>query len=242
MPFTDTYKISNTAYEALKKIRKQNIKEDKESDRNDKIIAKKKYHTVFENFNEEKFNEKISLEMYVYNTLLQNISENEKEYVTNLISSMLQDVKSIYEFINIEPKKTGFKNLNLESSKQELVNESQNIIDNHYKVNFFNLNKTERERKYKDIVVSMAHDIIESEQTNIDEAVEHAHKVVIIENLVYNLNFPYIIQHKIKEVLEDDLYNDFFNIEELNKSLEEFESKNRQLARIITASKTKHSI
>lgn len=235
MPFTDTHKISKKAYDALKKIRATPIQEDDEN--SSKILTKKKYNSVFNHFDETKFQQKIAMEMYVYNNLLSNISESDKEYVTLLISEMLNEVKSIYEFINIEPKSNGFKNITESSSKQDLVEEAQNIIDNHYKNEFFNLSISERERKYKDLVVNKTYDIVENERVSIDEALEHAHKAVIIENLVYNLNFPYIIRHKIKEVMEDEMYNDFFDIEELNKSLDSFEMKNKQLARIITASK-----
>jgi hypothetical protein len=237
MSFTDTYKISKKAYDALKKIKQSNITENQSVNIEDKVVSKKKYHTVFNIFNEDKFNSKITLEMYIYNNLLTDINESEKEYVTSLISSMLHEVKSIYEFINIEPKLTGFKNVDISSSKQELVAEAQNVIDNHLKNTFFNLSRHEREIKYKESVVNMTYDIVENEKINVDDALEHSHKVVVIENLIYNINFPYVIRHKIKEVMEDDMYNDFFDVEQLSKSIEEFESKNRQLSRIIVASK-----
>lgn len=238
--FTDTYKISKTAYEALKKI-KNNSSIEESSKLSDNAISKKKYNTVFNEFDNDKFNQKIALEMYVYNNLLDGINESEKEYVTDLISNMLNDVKSVYEFINIEPKLSGFKNMTPSNSKKELINEAQNIIDNHFKIEFYNLNKNERERKYKDIVVNMTYDIVESDHVSIDDALEHAHKSVIIESLIHNLNFPYIIRHKISEVLEDEMYNDFFDVDELRKSVERFEEKNKQLSRIIVAQKYSQS-
>lgn len=233
MFFTDTHKLNKTAYNALKRIR-----ENKE--KNESLVlesastTRAKFNQLFSEYSESKFKEKISLDSFIYNKLLENIQETEREQVSTLITEMLNDVKEIYKFINIEPKNIGFINMSSADSRNSLVIEASNIINNFMNKEYYSLTKYEKNRKYKESVINFAHNIVLEEGLSPQEAIEHSYKTAIVENLLNNINFPFIIKHKINEVFEDDLYNDFFDIEELHNLKESVEIKIKNIARVIS--------
>lgn len=234
LSFTDTYKISKEAFNALKKIR-----ENKTPPIIEEILPpkRKKFKLQNNNFNEysdKAFDEKIKLDMYIYNKLINNISESEKEYISNLLIEMFEDIKNVYKFINYEPKNIGFKNLDSGSSKGDLIKEAGDIINNFLKNEFYDLTLNERKIKYENKVIFSAINLVQEDNIKIDEAVEHSYKTAIIEDLIYKISFPSMIKYKIEEAKDDSLYNDFFDMERFNSILESFENKKKILARIIS--------
>ena len=134
MIFTDTHKLNKSAFDALKRIRtnkEKTLELVQESETNQ--VAKKKFSLAFNEFDEIKFNNKIKLDAYVYNKLLENIGIDDKPEVSQLISEMLNDVREIYRFINIEPKSLGFRNMTPDDAPNLLLNEASNIVNNHFK-------------------------------------------------------------------------------------------------------------
>lgn len=234
MYFTDTQQLNKKAYEALKRIKESRNKATTDLVLESKNFTKTKYHTIFPEYSENKFKEKIQLDKFIYNKLLENLEEGEKESVSTLISEMLNDVKEIYRFINIEPKIVGFKNMSDADNRASLVNEASNIINNFLNKEYYSLSKDEKIRKYKDSVINFAHNIVLEEGLNAQEAIEHSYKTAVIHRLIEDINFPFVIKHKINEVFEDDLYNDFFNIDELHDLKESFDLKAKNIARVIS--------
>lgn len=233
MFFTDTQKLNKTAYNALKRIR-----ENKE--KNTSLVlesastTRAKFNSLFSEYSDTRFKEKVALDSYIYNKLLENIQESEREQVSTLITEMLNDVKEIYKFINIEPKNIGFVNMSSADSRNSLVIEASNIINNFMNKEYYSLTKHEKTRKYRDTVINFAHNIVVEEGLDPQEAIDHSYKTAIIENLLNNINFPFIIKHKINEVFEDDIYNDFFDIGELHNLKESVEIKIKNIARVIS--------
>lgn len=243
MYFTDTHKLNKQAYDALKRIR-ENKKNREESDNNSKSgiiaesaaqVARNKYNLVFMEFDESKFEEKIKLDRNVYNKLFENLDSESKEHVSKIISEMVSIVKDVYKFINIEPKILGYKNIDSDSSKHVLMEEASSIINNYFNKEYYSLTNVEKQRKYKDSVINLAHDIVVQENVSVEDALNHSYKATVVENLIRTINFPYIIKHKIDEVFEDTMYNDFFDVDELTNLMESFDLKVKQISRIVSA-------
>lgn len=233
MLFTDTQKLNKKAYTALKRIRENKEKA------NSLIVesastTRAKFNALFADYSDTKFKEKVKLDSFIYNKLLENVQDAEREQVSKLIEEMLKDVQEIYKFINIEPKNIGFTNLTSADTKNSLVIEASNIINNFMNKEYYSLTKDEKHRKYKDVVINFAHNIVLEEGLDTQEAIEHSYKTAIVEGLLTNINFPFIIKHKINEVFEDDLYNDFFDIGELHNLKESVEIKIKNIARVIS--------
>lgn len=235
MFFTDTHKLNKTSYDALKRIRQNKERTSSLVLENDnKIVAKQKFNLVFQEYSDEKLQEKITLDGYIYNKLLENLNSEESEAVSTLISEMMITVKDIYKFINIEPKTVGFNHMSSADSKNSLVIEATNIINNHINKEYYSLSKEEKIKKYKDSVVHLAHQVVLEEGIDPQEAINHCYKSIVIERLLENVNFPFIIKHKIEEVFEDDMYNDFFNINELRELKDTFESQIKNISRVMS--------
>jgi hypothetical protein len=140
----------------------------------------------------------------------------------------------IYEHINIEPKCLGYKGLTLESSEEELNSEAKRLFLEYIDKNYYNLSMEERERKYKAYVNQKAYDIVATENTDIDETVQHIYKAAVINNLFENLNFPFSIKCRIEELLESQIYREVFDAETLQVLWEDFGNKSFELARIVS--------
>jgi len=233
MFFTDTQKLNKTAYNALKRIR-ENKEKNNSLVLESASVTRAKFNSLFADYSDTKFKEKVNLDSFVYNKLLENIQESEREPVSTLITEMLKDVQDIYKFINIEPKNIGFVNMSSADTKNSLVIEASNIINNFMNKNYYSLSKDEKHKKYKDSVINFAHNIVIEEGLTPQEAIEHSYKTAIIENLLNNINFPFVIKHKLNEVFEDDIYNDFFDIGELHSLKESVEIKIKNIARVIS--------
>lgn len=232
MQFTDIHKLNKTAYDALKRIRGNKSKQLDLIAESSNLVARNKFNLVFQEFDESKFNEKIKLDTVIYNKLFENVDSVSKESVSQLISEMVTTVRDIYKFINIEPKLLGFKNIDSGESQTVLVNEASNIINNYFNREYYSLSRSEKDHKYKESVINLARTIVVEESVDPKDALTHSYKAVVVENLIHSVNFPYIIKHKINEVFEDNLYNDFFDVDELSKLMESFNDKVKKLARI----------
>ena len=124
--------------------------------------------------------------------------------------------------------------MDVSDNRNSLLIEAANVINNFLNKEYYSLSKDERYRKYKDSVVNFAHNIVLEEGVDPQEAIEHSYKTAVIQRLLEDINFPFVIKHKINEVFEDDLYNDFFNVEELHDLKESFDIKAKNIARVIS--------
>ena len=233
MLFTDSQVLNKKAYEALKRIRSTKSREEQHLiSESSNLNFKQRYNVLFQEYNDKTFNEKVKLDNHVYNKLLENISEKEVEDVNKIIVEMLNDVKDIYKFINIEPKMLGFKGLSVGSPKRDLIIEASNIINKFIEKEYYNLSTKEKEIKYKEAVIHESANLVKENNLSPDDAITHSYKTIILENFIYSLNFPYIIKYKINEIIENNIYNDFFDLQELNELIESFEAKSKVIARI----------
>lgn len=236
----DNQKLSKQAYEALKKIKsnKKNIRDSEKAviEEQNRRVFKKRTKQNFKEYDQEKFEEKIRQDMFIYNKLLDNVSSEYKEDVGNLLKDMITEVQKVYKFINIEPK----VNLILDdtSTNGVIYEEAGKFINDFLKREYYDLTTEEKNRKYKDQSIMIAKEILESNvdnsDLNLEEVLQFSNKSIVLKKLIKNINFPYVIEHKISEVFEDNLYNEFFEMEDLNNALEIFETKLDQFSKVVS--------
>lgn len=240
MNFTNTYELTEKAMKALNKIKQNKAKEE---DKN-RILNEVKIPLLTTNksitseeYDEKAIIRKMNMDSNIYNKLLSNLNENQKVVAKNVLRELCENVKEIYQLANIKPRVYGFTELTLDSSKDELVEESTRIIKDYFNRNYYELTTREREKKYKDNVVTMAHELL-SENTNIDtkSAMDFSYKALLVKGLIKKINFPYLADSKIKELMESDLYQEFFDSERLHILMQEFDSKANDLSKVISIS------
>jgi len=238
--FTNTYELTEKAIKALNRI-KENKKKDIDKT---KVLNEMKIpllttnkHITSEEFDESAFDRKLMLDQNIYDRLLSKLTEEQNHVAVGIIKDLQKTVKETYQLANIKPRVFGFTELTTEAPKHNLIEESTRIIKEHLDRNYYQLTTREREKKYKDNVTSMAHELI-SENDNIDTkaALDFSYKTILMKSLLKKINFPYLAESKIKELLESDLYKEFFDSERLHILCQEFESKVNDLSKVISIS------
>lgn len=233
MLFTDTQQLSSKAFDALRRIKTSKIEESNTTSNKTSKIAKKKYNLVINEFDKDKFITKTKFDSYIYETLLEGFNDNQKENIATIVNDIENTIKQIYEFLNIEPRIVGFKNMDVNDSESKLLTEAKSIVNTFVNKEYYSLTNQERTVKYKPAAVQMAYDLVVQENLDPNEAIEHSYKSLVIENLIDNIHFPFIIKHKLNEVFEDELYNEFFDVTELHELHDNYIEKRNQLARLV---------
>ncbi|MBK7107459.1 MAG: hypothetical protein IPH62_19505 [Ignavibacteriae bacterium] len=157
MNFTDRYDLTEKSMSALARI-KENRKKAEDKVKLMSEIKRPIINSKIEEFSESAYIKKINIDENVYYSLLKVLNEEQLQVAKSIISKIEEDVKSIYELANIKPKIYGFQELDLDSSKEELNKESSRIINEHFEKQYYNLTSREKEKKYKDVVISMSHE------------------------------------------------------------------------------------
>jgi hypothetical protein len=232
--FTDKYELSKAAYAALNKI-----KENKQAEVTEQLkqnTPKKVDYSmyIFEEYTDDQFTKKVKYDSYIYKRFINQLNEEQQESAKTALANLLENVKEIYEFINIEPKVHGFKNLVLESSEIDLENEANRLTLDFFTKNYYNLTEGQRKEKYKDIVIENSYELMLSEDLSIEESIEHSYKSIMMTNYIKSVNFPYIIESKINELIESDLYSEMFDRDKLFQLVETFKDNNTKLSRIFS--------
>jgi len=232
--FTDKYELSKAAYAALNKI-----KENKQIEINEQLkqnTPKKIDYSmyIFEEYTDDQFKNKVKYDSYIYKKFINQLNEEQQEKAKEILSTLLENVKDIYEFINIEPKVHGFKNLTLESSEIDLETESNRLTLDFFSKNYYNLTEQQRKEKYKDIVIENSYELMLTEGLSIEESINHSYKSIMMSNFIKSVNFPYIIESKINELMESDLYSEIFDRDKLFELVETFKDNNTKLSRIFS--------
>lgn len=240
MNFTDTYEFTEKAMAALKKIKENRIKTEKKivamNESKIPLLTTTKPATI-EEYSEAEFIRKKNMDSNIYSKLIMNLTESQKEIASGIIKKIEENIKEIYQLSNIKPKIYGFSNLSIDSSKNELIEESNRIIGEFFKNNYYNLTNREREKKYSENVVRIAHEIVcENQNIEPSAALAFSYKSLLVKDLLRKVNIPYFVDLKIKELLESDVYQEFFDSERLHISIQELDSKIGDLAKIISIS------
>jgi hypothetical protein len=232
--FTDKYELSRVAFSALQKIKENKSKELEEHNlqRTPKKVDYSMY--LFEEYSDDQFTAKVKFDSYIYRKFITQLNEEQQEQATKVLSNILETVKSIYEHINIEPKIHGFKQITLESSESSLEDEAGRLVLDFFSKNYYNLTEHQRKEKYGQLVVETSYELMISESLSVEESVEHAYKSVMMSNFIKSINFPYLIESKINELMESDLYSEIFDRDKLFELVETFKDQSIQLSRIFS--------
>ncbi|MBC8427525.1 MAG: hypothetical protein H8D97_01400 [Proteobacteria bacterium] len=231
--FTDREEIQKTALEALRRMDNKNNKEEQRirliEERDSKLFYDQ---AVFEEYDQDNWTDKVKKDSHIYNTFISEVDDDVGEKIQYLLTDLLKNVNSIYEHININPVIGGFKNLPLDASDEELQKESENIIENFFKKHYYGLSNYERNKLYKERTCSFGKDIILNEKIEIKDAVEHAYKSIIIEQLLNNINFPKTVYYRIQELMSSDIYGEIFEQDKLIDLWTEFGKKASTVSRV----------
>ncbi len=240
MNFTNTYELTEKAMKALSRIKENNKKELNKT----KILNEMKIpllttnkHLTSEEYDDKMFVRKVNMDHNIYEKLLAKLTESQMSVANGIISELTENIKEVYQLANIKPRVFGFTELTIDSCKEDLMEESTRIIKDHFDRNYYSLTTREREKKYKDNVISMSHELIsENKEIDTKSALDFSYKAILVKNLLKKVNFPYLAESKIKELLESDLYKEFFDSERLHILLQEFDSKLNDLSKVISIS------
>lgn len=242
MNLTNTYALTEKAMKALNKIR-ENSKKDKEKN---KVLNEMKIpllttnkQVINDEYDEKLLIKKNLLDSNVYDKMLCKLNESEYNIAVKILENIRDNVKEVYQLSNIKPRIYGFTELSIDSSKEDLISESSRIIKEHFNKGYYQLTTKEREKRYKDQVVNLAHSLItenKNDSINTKNALDFAYKTVMVKNLLKKINFPYLAESKINELLESDLYKEFFDSERLHILMQEFDGKIDDLSKIIAIS------
>jgi hypothetical protein len=234
--FVDQQEIQKIAVEALQRQGKQQSREEKKI-----ALIEERENTidygsaVFEEYNGDRWVDKLKKDTNIYNTLLANVEEGTIEKVQLVLSNFLASVNEIYEHINVNPETYGFKGLMLDASEAELNLESKRIIDNFFNKHYYALTNRERDKLYMEQALELTKDIVLNEEIEIKEAMEHAHKSIIVEKLLQEVNFPKPIYYRIQELMTSPIYGEIFEQEVLVDKWNDFKNKSNALSRVFAA-------
>jgi hypothetical protein len=242
--FTDQVDIQKIAWEALQKQKKQQTR----AEERDQLVEERQNSidygaAVFEEYSTDGWVSKIKKDANIYNVFLENAEEPIMEKIQILVSNLLSTTNTIYEHINIKPSNYGFQNLHLptdkhsddtvlEASAIDLENEGIRIVNTYLDKHYYAMGNHERKKLYQERVQNMAKDIVLNEDINIDEAVEHAYKSVVIENLVEAINFPRPAYYRIQELMTSEAYGEVFEQDKLVELWNDFKTKSNTLSRV----------
>jgi hypothetical protein len=234
--FTDQADLSKQAYEALSKMKNKQKGEQVQEELIQESFKKYDYgRKVFEEFELKDFKTKVTLESNIYSALLKDLGETQLEGVQKLIGDMLNNVRAIYEHVNIKPAGTIFGSVTLESSDDDIEVQSKKIVNDHFRKEYFNLTQEQLESKYRSSVEAMAYDLAIEENIEVDDALDHSYKAIIFESLLTKINFPLTAKGRVEDLIQSKEYGDFFQQEELTNLYDNFKEQTRDLSRIFAA-------
>jgi hypothetical protein len=234
--FMDQQEIQKIAVEALQRQEKQQTRQEEKIALIEEREATIDYGcAIFEEYTADNWSDKVKKDTNIYNKFLSTVEEGTAEKISIVLGDFLDTVNSIYEHININPETYGFKGLMLDASEAELNLESQRIVDNFLNKHYFSLTNNERDKLYMEQALSLTTEIVSNEKIEIKEAMEHAHKAIIVEKLLQEVNFPKPIYYRIQELMTSELYGEIFEQEVLVDKWNKFKDKSNALSRVFAA-------
>lgn len=232
MNFNEREELSAKAAEALQRLRDKKTEKSSQQILNENQTKFDYSRAIFEEYSDSGFITKTKLDAYIYESLLSNCLEEHLGQVQDHLSSYISIIKNIYEHINIEPKLSGFTKLTLESSENDLIQESRRIIYEYIDKNYYSLSPSQRSTKYKDYVINEAQSLVINDKIDIQESVDYIYKSTILSNLLEGVAFPFTIKCKIEELLESDIYKTVFDVDKLQTLWEQYNDELTDISRI----------
>lgn len=228
----DRFALQAKAMQALSKIRENKEIEMQENKPKD---CKFDYSTlVFKEFSDDAFLEKMKVDNIFYNTLVRKLDEEYSENLNNIVSMLIDNVKSIYEHLNIEPRTYHLKMETVLTESEEVLNQKAlRLISEFINKRYYSLTQEDREKKYYDRVKSVATELMESSEVEVNQAIEFATKSIVIKDLVESISFPGVIKDKIQESLSSQEYAEFFDQESLINDWNTFNQNSHLFAKLV---------
>lgn len=189
----------------------------------------------FEEFDENIFENKSTLDSYFFKQMLKNIPEENLNETIQIVSNLYDKVKQIYEYINVKPKTYGFNiNTGLNNSEETLEEQAQTYINGFLRDNYYNLTSQQREDRYFPKIKPIAESLVLENKLDDKSALEFASKVVLMEDLINRICFPLTIQSLIEESLHDASYAKIFEQEALQNLWESFQEQAFRFAKVVS--------
>lgn len=190
----------------------------------------------FEEYDSVAYESKVRVDMLYYDQLLQKLSPELSESVSTIIGKLYKDINNIYEFINIKPEiyGNGINEKILNESISETSAKLSKVIYEYLDKNFYNLDIDKRREKYYNSSLNESKKLI-SEGTNPEDAIAFSVKVVVMENLLKHISFPFASWSRVSYLTEDIDYGKVFDQEKLIENVHQFESKLHNVAKIVAA-------
>ena len=233
-------KIMMESRDALRKIRlkKKNTNKPVLESMSESFSKYDRGRTLYELFDVNIFEQKARMDILFYEQLLQKISDSDQtSKIQIIITDLLKTVKNIYEIIDVKPQVYGNHSFDLLSESIDTINNKlSKTIHSYINKNFYDLTVEQRMKRYGDKAKEIVSKVIVEDENDINEAIEFAIKSVIIENFLTNVSFPFAIWSRIDYLMESELYNLAFDQEKLFNLVNEFKTKNSNLAKIISTS------
>ena len=233
--YIDPFQLAAQAQLGLNKIKNNKTQEILENQAPSFNYTKADYSRMaFEEFDENAFNNKSTLDSYFFKRLIKNIpNENINEGI-QIVSNLYDKVKQIYEYINVKPKTYGFNiNTSLNNSEETLEEQAQSYINGFLKDNYYNLTAEQREQKYFPKIKPIAESLVLENNLDDKAALEFASKVVLLEDLINRICFPLTIQSLIDESLHDVSYAQIFEQQPLQDLWESFQDQSFKFAKVV---------
>ena len=231
----ESFAIQKLAKEALQRQEKTHTREEKRVQLIEERLSRVDWGaSIFEEYDAEKWSEKVRKDTNIYNVFLENTEQDKTEKIGFLLGELLNSVNAVYEHVNIAPAVYTNK-INLEASEVELKLESKNVIEDFLNKKFYSLSNSEKDKLYKEHTLNMSKEIILSEDIEIPQAVEHAQKAILMDKLLEEINFPKTAYYRIKELMESTTYGEVFEQEALLDKWNDFKTKSNVLSRIFAS-------
>jgi hypothetical protein len=234
--FVDTNEIQKTALEALQRQEKQYTRKEK----NVQLVEERESRidhgaVMFEDYSLENWGVKIKKDSNIYNTIISKVEESSVEKIQVILGDFLDSVHSIYEHVNINPDSFNRDRFKLDSSEADLATESVQVIESFIRKNYYDLSQKEKDRTYEERSISMVKEIVENEDIEVNEAMEHAHKAIVVEKLLEDINFPKPVYYRVQELMSSPIYGEIFEQEGLIEKWNNFKNKSNTLSRVFAA-------
>jgi len=186
----------------------------------------------YEEYNELKFKTKMNIDLLFIEQLIQKLEHEQCLQVESLLVNLYNNVRMIYEFINIEPEIFG-------KFDEQLLNESEEVIKNKLSKKiysflenkYYNLPVSKREQKYSQLIQPLSKELI-SEGATIEEAVEYSIKQCLMEDLISNICFPFTIKNRLDYLMENEAYGEIFDQDKLKSIYESFKNNLENISKI----------
>ena len=191
---------------------------------------------IFEEFDEEIYKNKSSIDMIYFNQLLDKLSDDQQLQVEVVLSDLYKTVYNIYEHINIAPEVFGIGVTTdiLKESEENCNKIIKKSIHTFLENKFYRLTPYDRNEKYSSQGKEYAKILI-NEGVETEEAIKFSIKSIVMENLIKNICFPFSVWSRISNLMESEDYGLVFDQDKLINHVNKFETKSVNVARIISA-------